>query len=179
MNKKTNFLGTIDINQDVIYVTDPCYSHDIWCRYNIVNMEHGKYLVFQIMDVGENRVAEISIVKNGISLLDWKLYEGVTIGVDSGQAGFFFRPELNDEKKDGVYDQLFEAIYYNGPGSKPGSGPQTAITPWGVNSLTGYGDGGYDLYRMEVDGRVVALKLVFISEEEEEEVDWDDDEEDV
>ena len=169
MNKKTNFLGIIDINQDVIYVTDPCYPHDVWCRYDVQNMEQGKYLVFQIMDVGENRVAEISIVKNGINLLDWELYENVTIGVDSGQAGFFLQPELNDQMEGGIYDQLFESI----------SGPQTAITPWGVNSFTGYGDGGYDLYRMEVNGRVVALKLVFISEEEEEEVDWDDDEEDV
>ena len=42
----------------------------------------------------------------------------------------------------------------------------------GAVSSSGYGDGMYPVYGAEVDGKIVALQLVFISQEEDED-DWE------
>ncbi|WP_374335403.1 hypothetical protein [Methyloversatilis sp.] len=96
----------------------------------------------------------------------------IDVGVDSGQAGFFdlnayaelFTYMIDGEPAhDDFYDRVCEATNPFG------------VCTFGVASLTGYGDGGYDCYtRRDDEGNLLEAVIVFIGDEE----DDDDEEED-
>jgi hypothetical protein len=126
---------------------------------------------------GSNRNAELFLVHKdyqGKSLLyDWDWLGD--FGVDSGQAGVFdaasYRSDSaaeaiktpkvdfflpgNDQEGDAWYEKICKFTLAN-----DGWGTYAA----GAVSSSGYGDGMYPLYGAEVDGKVVALQLVFIDQ---------------
>ena len=89
---------------------------------------------------------------------DWSLMCEV-VGVDSGTAGFFpassrvpdmNKAQLNDLwaycESDSPWDQVFQ-------------------TPYGICSLSGYGDGVYPVYYQDSNDEIVAMEMVFIGSE--------------
>lgn len=169
---------TINLGPEV-YVTDPCYSVPTWCQTKLTNVLPGEWIVSMIYDEkgGSNRNAELFLVHKdyqGKSLLyDWDWLGD--FGVDSGQAGVFdaasYRSDSaaeaiktpkvdfflpgNDQEGDAWYEKICKFTLAN-----DGWGTYAA----GAVSSSGFGDGMYPLYGAEVDGKVVALQLVFIDQ---------------
>ncbi len=169
---------TINLGPEV-YVTDPCYSVPTWCQTKLTNVLPGEWIVSMIYDEkgGSNRNAELFLVHKdyqGKSLLyDWDWLGD--FGVDSGQAGVFdaasYRSDSaaeaiktpkvdfflpgNDQEGDAWYEKICKFTLAN-----DGWGTYAA----GAVSSSGFGDGMYPVYGAEVDGKVVALQLVFIDQ---------------
>jgi len=177
---------TINLGPEV-YVTDPCYSVPTWCQKKLDNVLPGEWVVSMIYDElgGSNRNAELYLIHK-----DYQTTRGLSFdwlgdfGVDSGQAGVFDAASYRDDAyAAGITTPEYDFFL---PGD-PQEGDAwyekmckftLAADGWGTYaagavSSSGYGDGMYPVYGAEVDGKIVALQLVFISQEEDED-DWED-----
>lgn len=180
---------TINLGPEV-YVTDPCYSVPTWCQTKLTNVLPGEWIVSMIYDEkgGSNRNAELYLVHKdyqGKNLLyDWDWLGD--FGVDSGQAGVFDAASYRDDayaagittpevdfslpgdplEGDAWYTKMCKFTLAN-----DGWGAYAA----GAVSSSGYGDGMYPVYGAEVDGKVVALQLVFIDQSADDDDDLDED----
>lgn len=159
-------LGNIFFNGKM-QVTDPCYSTDVWCTKQI-NIKKGEYIAKAVMyDCGDwgKRIGELTI--NHISCPKKKANNRVysSIGVDSGQCGFFdydkyekvhptyFVDETEESKK--WYDKVCN-ITLNGDWCG-------LVDDMGVVSSSGIGDGCYNLYAgYNNKDEIVALRLKFL-----------------
>lgn len=157
-------IGTINFGNSV-YVTDPCYEPGIWCSGKLDNIKEGVWNCFRKVGYTDwgYRIAELIIRHEDYPEGEIeKLMEGVDVGVDSGQAGFFDAPYYEDnkseEKDDDWYDRVSDLTL--------GEHSCGTIDMKGVVASSGFGDGGYPLYVHEVDGEVVAMRIEFISKEE-------------
>lgn len=79
------------------------------------------------------------------------------IGVDSGQAGIYCKNSYGKPNMDTWYNNNCAAVANNLDAS--------TLLPFGVVSISGYGDGFYDVYKIIVNNFVVAVKIEFITEE--------------
>jgi hypothetical protein len=180
---------TINLGPEV-YVTDPCYSVPTWCQTKLTNVLPGEWIVSMIYDEkgGSNRNAELYLVHKdyqGKNLLyDWDWLGD--FGVDSGQAGVFDAASYRDDayaagittpevdfslpgdplEGDAWYTKMCKFTLAN-----DGWGTYAA----GAVSSSGYGDGMYPVYGAEVDGKVVALQLVFIDQSADDDDDLEED----
>lgn len=172
---KTN--NTFTVNSGKLTVSDPCYDPGTWCSGTIDNVLNGTWKAILRADAfgswGE-RVSELVAYHDAHSEYRRKADElcNFEVGVDSGQAG------------------IFDAEYYAAHGGSGEFGePDTfygrccAITmdddepggtlEHGCVSSSGFGDGGYQAFVARNDaGQVVAVRVVFIGEDEQ----FDDDE---
>lgn len=151
------------ITSGKMIVTDPCYEPGTWCAHEIT-VKNGDWETEIIMsDEGDwgSRVAEIRAnhKDHKVSLDEYRKIDA-TIGVDSGQAGFFDAADYNKAHKEG-----FEA-WYLAICDDTMTKTQTAVRSFGVASSSGYGDGSYSLYVVKKGDIVVATRVVFIDEEE-------------
>jgi hypothetical protein len=178
---------TINLGPEV-YVTDPCYSAPTWCQTKLTNVLPGEWVVSMIYDElgGSNRNAELYLIHK-----DYQSTRGLSFdwlgdfGVDSGQAGVFDAASYRDDAyAAGITTPEVDFDLMGDP--EDGDAWYTkmckftlASDGWGAYaagavSSSGYGDGMYPVYGAEnQDGKVVALQLVFISQEEEDD-DWED-----
>jgi len=180
---------TINLGPEV-YVTDPCYSVPTWCQTKLTNVLPGEWIVSMIYDEkgGSNRNAELYLVHKdyqGKNLLyDWDWLGD--FGVDSGQAGVFDAASYRDDayaagittpevdfslpgdplEGDAWYTKMCQFTLAN-----DGWGAYAA----GAVSSSGYGDGMFPVYGAEVDGKVVALQLVFIDQSADDDDDLEED----
>ena len=180
---------TINLGPEV-FVTDPCYSVPTWCQTKLTNVLPGEWIVSMIYDEkgGSNRNAELYLVHKdyqGKNLLyDWDWLGD--FGVDSGQAGVFDAASYRDDayaagittpevdfslpgdslEGDAWYTKMCQFTLAN-----DGWGAYAA----GAVSSSGYGDGMYPVYGAEVDGKVVALQLVFIDQSADDDDDLEED----
>lgn len=169
-------------------VSDPCYELDTWCQYELENVQPGSWSVFKTTSDEEFwgiRVAEFEAYIGEIPKDDeYELVEEATIGVDSGQAGFFESTGYRNMSLFGkdkpvchpmflpedVTVENYQEEYFYGVCCNITLNDQAGVFPGGAVSTSGFGDGSYDLFvRKNQDGKITALKLVFISDEEEEE----------
>ena len=153
------YVGTIELGTKVD-ITDPCYDNGTWCRMT-TDCEPGIYKGYiEMSDEGDwgMRVATVSIFK-GDKIWGIEEMEHIgSIGVDAGLAGFFNnKPDFDDDEWSEFCDAIREGNAWN--------------LYNGIFSLSGYGDGGYDVYANEERN---AFTIVFIDEEYEDDEDWDD-----
>jgi hypothetical protein len=189
---------TINLGAEV-YVTDPCYSVPTWCQKKLDNVLPGEWVVSMIYDEkeGTDRNAELYLIHK-----DYQSTKGLSFdwlgdfGVDSGQAGVFdaasyrddayaagittpevdfglpgdpvegdaFVLPIRDQEGDLWYETMCKfTLAEDGWGSYD----------TGVVSSSGWGDGMYPVYGAEVDGKIVALQLVFIDQSADDD-DWED-----
>ena len=167
--------GDIILGSDA-YVTDPCYSPDLWCC-NKVSVRPGKWQT-AISRNDSDAIACLGVYHEAYdeNRVSW---EGAPflVGVDSGQAGVF----------DAEFFERNHGGEYNDPSSFYGECCAITLSRLGFGALqcekgfvstSGYGDGGYDLRIGRNDaGEAVALEVIFISDDDDED-DWDDDEDD-
>lgn len=183
-NKKTRNLnlGTFKLTQDVMRVSDPGYAKDVWCSATIKDCLPGPWQAHAVIkDEGDwgDRISKLMVLHDSspevLDLLQQVSVSGdgrtmtaptcleyardLTIGVDSGQAGFF--DEVNFSVDSSVPDFEEEADF----GSKWYSycchltlcEDQAGVLPYGAVSSSGLGDGSYDLFihrnnKEQVDG---------------------------
>lgn len=195
METKEIFIDSIELGNKVD-ITDPCYKRNVWCRINDVPVMPGEYIckakrVFMdgaYMDDedmihfptnhSDSRIAEIKIIyreyESFINENEWEFVG--EIGVDAGLAGFLPSPysapegdgwsafcdkigRLDDSSKipepEDAYGVKYDCLY------------GTYYEDDRFFSLSGYGDGGYDVFGIKKGDVYVALKIVFISDNEE------------
>lgn len=159
-------LGNIFFNGKM-QVTDPCYSTDVWCTKQI-NIKQGEYIAKAVVyDCGDwgKRIGELTI--NHISCPKKKANNRVysSIGVDSGQCGFFDYDEYEKVHPTYFVDENEESHkwYKNVCDITINGDCCGLVDDMGVVCSSGYGDGCYNLYAgYNSKDEIVALRLRFI-----------------
>lgn len=155
-------VGTLNMAEGRVDITDPCYNHDVTCRINDLHTKAGSYKCSYDYSTGARRVISASIEYCGDDMpkctLSKRLY--TTIGVDAGLAGFFIAPKPNYNKDE--WHSLCNEI---------GNG-NVYIDEKGFFTSSGYGDGEYPVmadYECNKDGttgEIVGLTIIFINDDE-------------
>lgn len=170
-------LGSFAVGSDAIKASDPCYDDDTWCAgyFDALNGEWEAVAVISDERDWGHRVAEL--VVHHVDHTDASEFEKCEFeaGVDSGQFGFY---DLNRWRTEGAgrgefgekgsfYGDVCELTLDEKKKGIPGG----VINGFGAVTRSGYGDGGYSVYVVRgEDGKAVAAKVVFISDEDEDEV---------
>lgn len=176
MNKiTTENKGFITLGEKVM-VSDPCYGLGTWCQGVLENVLPGEYdCVMERSDdcIWGNRVSAIEVTHISYKgKYFFSACEDFQVGVDSGQAGIFDyeyyakyhtdgngRPEVNNDWYDMVCDKTY-TDYFDG----------NTIDNLGFASSSGFGDGGYYCWTARnKDGKVIYIRVEFISEDDYEE----------
>lgn len=177
------FIGTFELTNESVIISDPCYKKGTWCQGKLEKVKTGTWNTVVIEEDDEGLIAELIVYHDKIdkiSDLDGKWDEQpFNIGVDSGQAGFFQEDKYRndstsldlpvyfmdeEEKEEG---ERWYGVCCNITLSKM----QAGVLEGGAVSSTGYGDGGYALYTVEQDNEIVAMKIIFIEEDNDDEYD--------
>ena len=174
--KQTYMNNTIQLN-DVVMVSDPCYTIPTWCQTKLTDVLPGEYIpmVHKTSDTGGwgTRIAVLQAVhKDYINdSLSWREYPG-EVGVDSGQAGIFsIESYRNDEIAESITtpDSKFN-IGRDGDGDAwyekmcqfTLSDNQWGSYDTGVVSSSGIGDGGYRCLVAKKNGKIVGIAIDYL-----------------
>lgn len=172
-----------------VVVSDPCYTIPTWCQIIVNNVLPGYYEPFvKKHDAGDwgNRVSMLMCIhedyvgKEDELALAWVEHAG-TVGVDSGQAGFFsmasYRNDQHPIEKgeadfsctrgdegDEWYDKMCQRTL--------------GVSHWGsydegMVSSSGFGDGSYPLFVLTNEEDVVVGFCVDFGVEEDETIDFE------
>jgi hypothetical protein len=168
-----------------IRITDPCYSisDDDWGAGTLSNVLNGTWVALPLVpQKGEHAGRCISLkAVHQNHLHDPFLNfseEEVPFDVfsDSGQIGFFdlegFKPVAALEEGEGTTEE--HETFYEEVCTLTSRKECYGILPFGVVSSTAYGDGDYRCtYGMNDDGKIVAIAIDFVGDEEDEEAECD------
>lgn len=174
-------LGTFEVKSGKLMVSDPCYSIDkcLHCQVQLSNVKNGMWSAFtKYEDAGMwgNRVHELEARFGACSIKDYQWEEIGGAAVDSGQLGIFELDMYHGGEDD--YDDV-NGWYRKCCNYTLDIKGQASSLEGGCVSSTGYGDGSYPCYiAKDSEGKIVAVKVVFIDEEEDEDEDEYDDEAD-
>ena len=167
-----------NVTSGEVFLTDPCYDYETITRDKHPggiksSAKNGMWIVNA--DVKDERdwgmrVAAIEAVHEDYihSLnLYWTILSG-SVGVDSGQAGIFDvgqypagedTGDFNDPES--FYGKVCKLTY-----DENNRELTHGVVDFGVVSLSGFGDGGYDAYAAKNNaGEVVGFRIVFIEDE--------------
>lgn len=165
MKLKFTLVGTIDIADDKIDITDPCYDKSTWCRTQ-KPIVPGKYDCYA--GVGGNkawgkRVYALIILVSGLDLDGKYDVQSVgTIGVDAGMAGFFVnKPDYSHDEWNQVCEYVFESDGLKRPKKFLIVDENSPFRCKGFFSESGIGDGEYVLYAINQHNKTVGYKLEF------------------
>ncbi len=178
---KAYALGSFELTQPTLRVTDPCYQTGTWCAHTL-QAQPGRWnaKVLAGPTSWHARVHLLQIAHESLGdvpVLDVKELQPTELnaGVDSGQCGFFDdarypRDEASFEYEDDTfYGRCCESTLND---MLPGG---AAVDNMGVVSRSGFGDGGYDVYvRRNEEGQAIIVTLLFINESDEEEATEED-----
>lgn len=159
---------------DTVYVTDPCYDVDVWCRTTLRNVLPGEYIAWMTGEFpmyGMRNSGLVVIHKDYYGKKKKWYYHG-NIGVDSGQAGIFDAASYRD---DSAVDSINPPnIEFCVPGKKqPGDLWYDAVTKFtlgdkrwggyshGIVSSSGCGDGMYDFRVLKAKNKIVGISIDF------------------
>jgi len=186
-------MNTFKIKSGKLHVTDPCYDADTNCGlYNLPAQNgewEGEVERLDKKDWGM-RVGELVVhhkdhfteVHSG----SWEELEG-EVGVDSGQAGVFDSEIYPKGENDGEANDMssfygracretcpeFDRTHAKEKESKGLSLDCGVVDDGGFVSCSGYGDGGYTAYGVKNSkNELIAVKIVFIDDEDEEDEDY-------
>lgn len=165
------------ITSGAIRVTDPCYTMgaDAQCAGTIENVKNGTWVanvgeeggrIGILMAMHEDHIADKLVSFEEENLVPF------SVGVDSGQAGFF---DLKEYEKVSLQDDSLEdwlvwrdAEFYSKCAELTLGKEQWGCLEFGVVSSTGWGDGSYPCYfAKNTQGEVVGLTIHYIDEDEE------------
>ena len=177
-------IGTFELTQPILRVSDPCYNKDVWCSLVLPNAKVGTWeaaVSYVDSDSWGHRVAALAVrhahgpffenfanpenlpvlggyPKNNIHL------NNSLAGVDSGQCGFFDDLFYGDDDvcKNMEITVDYGSPWYNMCCDTTLSEEKCGVVPYGAVSSSGVGDGAYGLYYMLKDGQVVAAMLQFM-----------------
>lgn len=170
-------LGTFEITSGSAIISDPCYTSDTWCSYEI-KCQNGQYTA-SVTKKGAGswgeRIFELeAILSTKLSSYNyWKDVQEADIGVDSGQAGIFdankyCRDEFIKGSDFGSEPWDCDGPFYSACGSHTLSDKSAGVLSFGAVSASGYGDGSYNLQVLEDENGIYGMKIIFINEDQEE-----------
>lgn len=171
--------GTISLGNKVM-VSDPCYGVNSRYQGIVTDVLEGEYECFMtFMDKGDwgVRVSSIEVIhKDYLGQEPRYISKDKDIAVDSGQAGIFDYEYYANHHRDadershvdaGWYCQVCDLTYQRAinPYDKPNivsafSGD--IIDSLGFVSSSGYGDGFYSWKTAKENGKVIAIKIVYL-----------------
>ena len=169
-----------EITSGKIHITDPCYDTKTWCGIYDQTAKKGAWIGDVTKD-GSTIMELIVHHEDHLPTGEWSVLPG-EVGVDSGQAGVFDAKIYPKGENNGEADNsktfygrccretcdCFDKEHQEKKrelGLESGYG---VVDGHGFVSRTAYGDGGYRAYAQYGDGVVVAVKIVYDSDEEEE-----------
>lgn len=168
--------GTIRLGAKVI-ISDPCYEPGLWCcpeRRILPGMYNCTVKRTILKDWGDRTV---SIKIEHIKFPNTPCVEELcSVGVDSGQAGFFdvkyYNEKAGDSKPyEGVNEEWYKRVCEITLNNKR---PFGTIDGKGIVTDSGLGDGCYWCYAgRNDDGKIVALEIIFLDEYEIREINED------
>jgi hypothetical protein len=169
-----NEIGVFTLKGNQMIVSDPCYDEGTWCQALLDNVKDGAWLAFALGGDVEGwgpRIKELYVIHKSIAVQGettlnefienlnssdrWEEIE-TTLGVDSGQLGFF-EPSLY-KKSPTWLPAAFEATVTEG---YPAAGMMDKA---GVVSSAGFGDGSYvcEVLTAPKSKERLAARVVFI-----------------
>lgn len=168
-------MNTFTVSSGKIRATDPCYEVDVWCAHTIDNVKNGTWYSYQVKSnegLWGERTSELSVIHSDY-IHQYCLYKKLlgSFGVDSGQFGFFDDAEYRALAKDQFeYEpNTFYGIICDQTLDPEDVTRGLAMVPFGTASRSGFGDGTYPVFAAyNSAGEIIALKAVYISDEEEE-----------
>lgn len=177
-------LGSFELTQPTIRVSDPCYDRDVWCCGTIEKCMVGTWeagVLYSDEGPWGKRVSIIAIRHketgpafssvNNRAICSMNEYRGWShqlfeVGVDSGQAGFFDDQFYRDDAVFAGYpdpEHDFDEVWYSHICDITLSEANAGVIPHGAVSSSGYGDGGYDCYaHRNKNGDIDFAFIVFI-----------------
>lgn len=151
-------LGTFEVENPELTISDPCYSKGTWCSGILKKVKTGTWnsevLIFNNSLTGwGQRNAELIAYHNDYTLKPKWSNTKIDVGVDSGQAGIF--ANYPDEPDDYSWYRKICNITLE---SKYSAG----VISDGTVSSSGFGDGAYRCLVQRNSNKIVAVKIVFI-----------------
>ena len=169
-------LGIFEVESGKLVISDPCYARGTWCQGELKDVQNGKWKAKVIKsDEGSwgNRCAElIAEHPDAINASRFWDKENIDVGVDSGQAGIFDSDHFECDSDAGNPKHDFGEPWYNMCCDITLGDLGAGVIPFGVVSSSGFGDGSYDCFTRKKDGKTVAVKIIFITEEDDEDGNW-------
>lgn len=171
---------TFEVTSGRMAVSDPCYAPGTWCMGYLDPVPNGTWIAsakYLIAAGWGERIAQLEIWhKDALGKIeptedDWSPADHIDVGVDSGQAGFFDgdyfdqtpRGEYGDTES--FYGRACTLTHTDAPGA-PHYQTFGSLFGRGVVTSSGFGDGSYDCFVLLHEARIVAVRLVFIFDEE-------------
>lgn len=146
-------LGTFEVTQPELIVSDPCYAPGIWCMGTILNAQPGIWETeIGFFHEGKRDAAVAYLAAFHLQcppkdqlIAQEELFE---VGVDSGQAGVFDKPfyRAGAGADQTPSEDALEAWYTCCCNQTLHTSHQAGTIPHGAVSSSGYGDGGYVCY---------------------------------
>ncbi|MED1789914.1 DUF4241 domain-containing protein [Brevibacillus laterosporus] len=176
-------LGTFQITSGTLVISDPCYE----CQQGISGIVEeatiGTWIgIIDQIDIGDwgERCAYVCAYHKSIDIeqvTNWEACDFI-VGVDSGQAGIFEHQIYRvDDSVIGETKFMPEDRWYSSCCDQTLGEPKAGVINGGVVSSSGFGDGGYEAFiAKNAEGKVIAVQIVFITEEDL--LDEEEDEED-
>lgn len=168
-------IGTFKVTNGKLIVTDPCYQVDEDEDLQIIlsNVKNGKWTAS--ISYTDDEVVENILVFYGEkkSSGKWHVCDKL-IAVDSAQAGIFDltvfgRDEAIEYEVENIYNIEMDEIglkYYVACADRIASDAQGGIVPGGAVSMSGYGDGMYEVkIKYNVSKEIVGVMIDFRDEE--------------
>ncbi|MCR8978449.1 DUF4241 domain-containing protein [Brevibacillus laterosporus] len=181
-------LGTFQITSGTLVVSDPCYECEQGISGIVEEAAIGTWIgIIDQIDTGDwgERCAYVCAYHKSIDIeqvTNWEACDFI-VGVDSGQAGIFEHQIYRvDDSVIGETKFMPEDRWYSSCCDQTLGEPKAGVINGGVVSRSGFGDGGYEAFiAKNAEGKVIAVQIVFITEEDllEEEEDEEDEEDEV
>lgn len=154
------YVGTIDVSDGLVDITDPCYNKDTWCAMFGKKIKSGKYKCFieiedfMFEDMKDRRLIALKIVHKDFieSPLSFTILSN-KIGVDAGLCGFYNHKPNFDKDED--WDNFWQSL------SKIEGFDCDCTKANGITVSSGFGDGMYTVYEAKVNEETVSLLLNF------------------
>jgi hypothetical protein len=172
---KPKTVGTFTVESGKLIVTDPCYEVDEEGELQIIlsNVKNGKWTAS--ISYTDEEVVESLIVYYGAKKTSgkWRECEKL-IGVDSAQAGIFDlktfgRDDAIQFEVKNVHDIEIDEVglkYFVACSDLVASDAQGGVVPGGAVSMSGYGDGMYEVkVKYNILKEVVGVMIGFGEEE--------------
>ncbi|GGE73696.1 SMI1/KNR4 family protein [Priestia taiwanensis] len=172
---KTKTVGIFKVESGKLIVTDPCYKVDEQEEVQIIlsNVKSGNWTA----SISYNNE---EIVKSVLAFYGEKKTRGkwndcdTLIGVDSGQAGIFDfilfgRDDAIQYEVENIYDIKIDEVgikYFVACSDTAASDAQGGVVPGGVVSMSGYGDGMYEVkVKYNTSKEIVGVMIDFGDDE--------------
>jgi hypothetical protein len=176
-------MDKIKLNSKVV-VSDPCYTIPTWCQAVVDGVLPGNYNVFcKRHDLGEwgvrNSMLLVVHEEHANDTLEWESHPS-TIGVDSGQCGFFssesYRNDSHHIEKGGADFSCSRGEsgdeFYDKMAQRTLTPESYGVYDEGAVCSSGIGDGSYMLFTAEDSfGNIIGMAVDFLIEGPEDEED--------